>query len=188
MMIAVLVAPTTWRCTDPAGRNLTRLLWFLAKLRAQLIFDRRQCGAPNPVSGQKRPSPFSPRQRKCVGRDGTSVSCHKQLSHNATFGDSARLADNDRASNRCDDNRSHDSRSNNAALRHTNRLAIDDGIGRPSTHGDYDKQREPAPDRLTIRNMIIPPPLAEPCRKVAQFRGRLSESPSGDFRPDYIVF
>ena len=90
------------------------------------------------------PSPFSPRQRKCVGRDGTSVLCHKQLSHNATFGDTARLADDSRASDRRDDDRSGDSRTRDAALWHADRLAIDDGISRPGTHGDSDKQREPS--------------------------------------------
>ncbi len=69
---------------------------------------------------------------------------HKQSSHNATFGDTARLADDSGPSGRCDDNRSGDSRTRDAALRHANRLAIDDGIGRPGTQGDSDKQREPS--------------------------------------------
>ena len=76
-----------------------------------------------------------------VRRDGTSVSCHKQSSHNATFGDTALLAVDNGASNRRDDNWSGDSRTRDAALRHANRLAIDNGIGRPGTHGDSDKQR-----------------------------------------------
>jgi hypothetical protein len=143
MMIAVLVAPTTWRCTDTAGRNLTRLLWFLAKLRAQLIFDRRHCGAPIPFRVKNDRARLVLVSGNALDGTARQFRATSKLSHNATFGDSARLADNDRASNRRDDNRSHDSRSNNAALRHTNRLAIDDGIGRPSTHGDYDKQREP---------------------------------------------
>jgi len=62
--------------------------------------------------------------------------CHKQSSHNATFGDTARLADDSGVSDRRDDNRSGDSRTRDAALRHANRLAIYDGIGRPGTHGD----------------------------------------------------
>ena len=74
-----------------------------------------------------------------VRRDGTSVSCHKQSSHNATFGDTARLADDSGLSDR-----SADSRTRDAALRNTDRLAIDDGIGRPGTHGGSNKQREPS--------------------------------------------
>src|SRR5258708_16316790 len=74
-----------------------------------------------------------------VRRDGTSVSCHKQSSHNATFGDTARLADDSGFSDR-----SRDSRTRDAALRHANRLAIDDGIGRSGTHRDSDKQCEPS--------------------------------------------
>jgi hypothetical protein len=70
-----------------------------------------------------------------------SEKCHKQSSHNATFGNTALLADDNGASNWRDDNRSGDSRTRDAALRHANRLAIDDGIGRTSTHGDSDKQR-----------------------------------------------
>jgi hypothetical protein len=69
---------------------------------------------------------------------------HKQSSHNATFGNTARLADNNGASSRRDDNRSHNGRSNNAAPRHASGSAIDDGIGRPGTHDDSDKQREPS--------------------------------------------
>jgi len=70
---------------------------------------------------------------------------HKQSSHNATFGDSARLAGDDgTTSSRRDDNRSRDSRSSNAAFWHTNRLAIHDGIGRTGIHGDCHKQREPS--------------------------------------------
>jgi hypothetical protein len=72
------------------------------------------------------------------------VWCHKQSSHNATFGDTARLADDSGASDWRDDSRSGDSRTRDAALRHASRLAIDDGIGRTSTHGDTDKQREPS--------------------------------------------
>jgi len=75
-----------------------------------------------------------PFERVLDGRHGASNCAHKQSSHNAAFGDSARLADDNGTSNRRDD-----SRSNNAALRHTNRLAIDDGIGRPGTHEDTDK-------------------------------------------------
>src|SRR6266850_6706567 len=78
-----------------------------------------------------------------VRRDGTSVSCHKQSSHNATFGDTARLAIDNGASSRRDDDRSRDSRTRDAALWHADRLAIDDSVGRPGTHGDSDKQREP---------------------------------------------
>ena len=73
-----------------------------------------------------------------VRRDGTSVSCHKQSSHDATFGNAASLADDNVFGSR-----SYSSRSSNAALRNTDRLAIDDGIGRPGTHGGSNKQREP---------------------------------------------
>src|SRR5229473_6294252 len=92
-----------------------------------------------------------------VRRDGTSVSCHKQSSHDATFGNAASLADNNGFGSR-----SYSSRSSNAALRNTDRLAIDDGIGRPGTHGGSNKQREPKHDKPMTRNMIIPPPQAEP--------------------------
>ena len=42
-----------------------------------------------------------------------------------------------------DNNRGRYSRSNNAAPRHTLRLAINDGVGRPGTDADADKEHEP---------------------------------------------
>src|SRR5450755_2199643 len=62
--------------------------------------------------------------------------------HNTTFGHTACLAVNHRASNRRGHNRSPDDCSSDAALRHAFRLAIDDCIGRPGTHGNSDKQRK----------------------------------------------
>ena len=105
-----------------------------------------------------------------VRRDGTSVSCHKQSSHNATFGDTARLAIDNGGTNRRDDNRSRDSRTRDAALWHADRLAIDHSVGRPGTHGDSDKQRDPVHDKLTTRNMTIPPPQVGSCRKACSVK------------------
>jgi hypothetical protein len=88
--------------------------------------------------------PMYPDSRTFSVSVGMSQRCHERSSHNTTFGDSARLAGDDGTSNRRDDNRSRDSRSSNAAFWHTNRLAMDDGIGWPGTHIDSDEQREPS--------------------------------------------
>src|SRR5260370_33059519 len=77
-------------------------------------------------------APFSSSDRLMSQR------CHKQSPHNAPFGNAASLADHHGFGSR-----SHSSRSSNAALRNTDRLAIDDGIGWPGTHGSSKKQREP---------------------------------------------
>jgi hypothetical protein len=83
--------------------------------------------------------PIYPDKQTFSESDGMSQMCHKQSSHNATFGDTARLADDSGLSDWSGDTRTRD-----AALRHANRLAIDDGIGWTSTHGDANKEREPS--------------------------------------------
>src|SRR5258708_31908179 len=101
-----------------------------------------------------------------VRRDGTSVSCHKQSSHNATFGDTALLAVDNGASNR-----SCDSRTRDAALRHANRLAIDDALAGPATMETPISSANPVHDKLTTLNMIIPPPQVGSCRKACSVKG-----------------
>jgi hypothetical protein len=99
----------------------------------------------SPVRGQSRHfgsmlvTSGLPQLRTCRCTALTDAMCHKQSSHNATFGNAASLAGDDGFGSR-----SHRSRSSNAAFWHTFRLAIDDGISRTGTHGDCHKQCEPS--------------------------------------------
>jgi hypothetical protein len=89
----------------------------------------------------------------------------KQSSHNATFGNAASLADDNGFGSR-----SNSSRSSNAALRNTDRLAMTTALAGPALMEAPISSANPTHDKPMIRNMVIPPPQAEAPRKACSVK------------------
>ena len=72
-MIAVLVAQTTWRCTDTAGRNLTRLLLVLGQIARSADFRQAAVRRAEPRFGSKTDQKRCPHRARSVLVSGNAL-------------------------------------------------------------------------------------------------------------------